>query len=862
MKRYFAGTSADITERERAGNQVALDILREGIVLLENRDFLPIQPGKKLALFGYGARNSVYGGLGSASIHIREGISVEQGLEREGFAVTTKDYLDRYGLQMLEQERAYYGGIRERCGERILDGVLIMYSEPFVPSAQLRISQRDADGSDTDTAVFVISRCSGEGADRKPVAGDYELSADEIANLEFLERTYTNLIVILNTCGVIDTKRIRALGNLRALVFAGLGAAQTGSGIAEILSGKVSPSGKLASTWAQNYLDYPSAASYAGVDGELDDELYREGIYVGYRWFDAFRVKPAYCFGYGLSYTQFSLLPAGFARDGERVRLSVRVTNTGHTHAGKQVVQLYVRQPRGALRKAVKVLVGYEKTQLLAPSEAQTLTISVAMRELASYDAQRASWVLEQGDYVFLVGGSAEDCQPVGIATLAEGIVTEVCRAVCPPDAPIDELTPEPPDAPAHEGLPVVRFEPSDMLTLRHSYGTADNETPAEFASERPIQLDQVAAGAHTLDELAGNLTVPEMARLLVGNVPDDAGEATRASVFAAGTTISRAVLGDVTENMSPGCTETTVSLLESRGIPKLNVADGNSGLRLAPRFQTDADGNLATSPLFSIGNVDKFALDILEAEGGGAHYWQYPTAFPMATLTAQTWNRELLERCGRIIGEEADALGVDIWMSPSMNIHRNPLCGRNFEYYSEDPLVTGSCATAALAGFARCKHASPCIKHFACNNQEDNRGGTNAHISEQALREIYLKGYEMAVKAMHPRCLMTSLNLVNGVHMANQYDLLTTVLREEWGFDGLVMCDWGATVSDPSDARKYGCSSVPGCIQAGNDLIMPGTRGDIDGLLDAVERGALSVQDLRRSAKRMLRLMLAQLRP
>ena len=312
---------------------------------------------------------------------------------------------------------------------------------------------------------------------------------------------------------------------------------------------------------------------------------------------------------------------------------------------------------------------------------------------------------------------------------------------------------------------------------------------------------------------------------------------------------------------MVPGSTETTVSLLQSRGIPKLNVADGGSGLRLVPEFQTDADGNLATSPLFSIGNVDKFAGDILHKEGGGDHYWQYPTAFPMAMLMAQTWNRALLRECGRVIGTEADIYGTDVWMAPSMNIYRNPLCGRNYEYYSEDPFVTGSCATAALEGFQTCKYAAPCIKHFACNNQEDNRGATNVHISEQALREIYLRGYEMAVRKMHPRSLMTSLNLVNGKHMANQYDLLTTVLRDEWDFDGLVMCDWGTTVSDPSEKRKYSCSSIPGCIHSGNDLIMPGTKGDIEGLLNSVESGELSVEELRLSAKRMLNLMLEQFR-
>ena len=865
MKQYLANRSVEPTDMEKEGAVVALEMLREGAVLLENKGFLPVQEGRKLALYGYGARNTVYGGLGAASIHIRKGVSIEAGLENNGFIVTTKSYLDRYEAQMQAEEDAYYRNIRERCGEKIIEGVFIMYSDPYVPSAQLEITQEDIRDSDTDTAVYVISRCSGEGADRKPIPGDYELSEDEITNLERLEAAYDNLIVILNTCGVIDTKRIRSLQNLKALLFVGMGAAETGTVTAEILSGKVCPSGRLTSTWAEKYLDYPSADTYAAVNGNLDDEEYREGIYVGYRWFDAFQIKPAYCFGYGLSYTEFVMNPAGFKKKGEDIYVSIEVRNVGSTFASKETVQLYVSQPGGSIPKAPKILAGYEKTDLLPPGTCQTLTVAVPLRNLASYDRVRSAWVLESGDYIFYIGNDSEHLIPAGIVRLDSPAVTEQCTPVCADSWPLDEFVPETilPGGYGYTGadLPVLPVSAQEIETQTHDYRTVINKTSSALHRDTPLSFQDVVSGRNTVEELACDLSLNELAHLLVGNVPETAGEVTRASVFASGTSVSTADTGNAIEYIVPGSTETTVSLLQSRGIPKLNIADGGSGLRLAPEFQTDAEGNLATSPLFSIGNVDKFAGDILRKEGGGEHFWQYPTAFPMAMVMSQTWNQALLKRCGEIIGQEADALGVDVWMAPSMNIHRSPLCGRNYEYYSEDPFITGSCAIAALEGFQKCRYSAPCIKHFACNNQEDNRDATNVHVSEQALREIYMKGYEMAVRARHPRCLMTSLNLVNGIHMANQKDLLTTVLRQEWGFDGLVMCDWGTTVSDCKENHKYSCSSIPGCIHAGNDLIMPGTQNDIDGLIHSIENGDLSMDEMLQSAGRMLTLMVSQVR-
>ena len=307
-----------------------------------------------------------------------------------------------------------------------------------------------------------------------------------------------------------------------------------------------------------------------------------------------------------------------------------------------------------------------------------------------------------------------------------------------------------------------------------------------------------------------------------------------------------------------PGASETTGALQKMRKIPKLNLADGGSGVRLVPEFEVNKQGELLTSGLFSIKGVDRIA-DKKPGERqfeGSTLYTQFTTALPMSVMLAQTWNQELLERCGSMIGKEMVAFGVDLWLAPSMNIHRNPLCGRNFEYYSEDPLITGNCGIFMVRGVEQYKGNGATIKHLACNNQEDNRGATNAHVSERALREIYLRGYEMVILKEKPMSMMTSLNLINGIHAANSHDLLTAFARNECGFDGFVMTDWGTTVSHESEQRKYPCSSVAGCIKAGNDLIMPGTRGDVEGIKLAVANGQLSEEELRSCAKNILHVM------
>jgi beta-glucosidase len=300
--------------------------------------------------------------------------------------------------------------------------------------------------------------------------------------------------------------------------------------------------------------------------------------------------------------------------------------------------------------------------------------------------------------------------------------------------------------------------------------------------------------------------------------------------------------------------------MIESPKIPNMVLADGPAGLRLTKSFKVDHDGNVIDDQ-GAFPGMEYIVPDAAKPAipEDAVTYYQYCTAIPIATLLAQTWDVDVIEEAGDIVGEEMEELGVTLWLAPGMNIHRNPLCGRNFEYYSEYPLVAGRCAAADTIGVQKHRGIGTTIKHFAFNNQEDNRMHTNAHVTERAAREIYLKGFEIAVRTAQPMSIMTSYNLINGTHAANNQDLLTAIARDEWGFAGLVMTDWGTTGGiemDPGMTFKYGCSTASGCVRAGNDLTMPGSQADVDDIVTAVGN-TITLGDLQACAKRILNILM-----
>ena len=831
MAKIYASRSPEISLREERNMARARKIATQGMVLLENNGALPLQGVKTLAAFGSGVRRTIKGGTGSGDVNSRTVINVEQGLLEAGYTLTSGDWLTRYDAvcDRLHAERT--AQVTEKMKEGGFQAVLeFVFNNPNREADVPEITREDL-AVKADAALYVIARNSGEGADRHPTAGDYELTEAEKQNLLTLSEAYDQVIVILNVGGVVDTKFIRGLPNLGALLLMSQAGNITGHALADVLSGKAAPSGHLTTTWAENYMDYPSADTFSHMNGNTEDEYYTEGIYVGYRYFDSFNVTPAYPFGYGKSYTEFSLSDAGAAVSGDLIRVKATVKNTGSRYAGRESVQVYYSAPAGHLEKPYQELAGFAKTGELAPGAAETVEISFPVASMASYCEKCASWVLEPGLYWIRVGTDSRHTHIAAAVNIPEKKAVSVLqnRVVCDTELELIHPTGDPfsyaGEAEEKAAAPVLTADLSRIATETVTYRSAYEEMTTEKTGV--ITIQDVFAGKASLEELVAQLTVEELADLCVG--------ASRGN-FGGTPTIGMDSLS------VPGAAgDTTSKLLKSRGIPNIALPDGPAGLRLQKHFVADAAGNVipglgedALGGLFSLMNPVK-----PERPADAIDYYQYCTAIPIATMLAQTWDLSAVEEAGDIVGEEMEEFHCSLWLAPGMNIHRNPLCGRNFEYYSEDPLLAGRCAAADTKGVQKHPGRGTCIKHYALNNNEDNRQGINCHCPERAIREIYVKGFEIAVKESQPLSLMTSYNLINGEHAANKYDTVTALLRDEWGFEGLVMTDWGTTGdifgNEETQKGKYHPSIAAGCVKAGNDLTMPGSQADINSILQSV---------------------------
>ncbi len=866
MAKIYASSSPEVSEREIRNGSRSRAIAPQGMVLLENNGALPLTgtPGK-IALYGNGARRTIKGGTGSGDVNSREVVNIEQGLKDAGFTIVTTDWIDRDCANVDAKHNEYNMKLLQGFKERGPAAIMDIFNNPFIPPCIIPVENEDLHTDETDTALFVISRNSGEGKDRRDAAGEYELFDEEIEAIRKVAAAYAKTIVILNVGSVIDMKALKAIDGIDAILLMSQAGNYGGYALADALTGKSYPSGHLTTTWGVNYTDYPAADTFSHRNGNLDDEYYTEGIYVGYRYFDTFNVTPQYPFGYGLSYTAFDVACTDVTADEQNVTVTVRVTNTG-SFRGREVVQVYVSAPDGALEKPYQELRGYAKTKELAPGESQVLEISFATKTMASYSCEKAAWILTPGTYYVRAGVHSRATKVVAALTLPAEVITEQLANRLVSAEPLTTLSKagHAPYSYAEEeaekaAAKVIALDPAKFETVTAVYSGPHAEIP-KTDKDFMITLDDVKAGRATLDELVSQLTPFEMATLCVGT--DRSGGAGGPQIGASSAAC-------------PGAAGDTTSLMiDDRKIRNLILPDGPAGLRLAPVFKTDADNNVLP------GSVPFPGLEfLLEAykdspempkEPEGAKTWyQYTTAIPIATLLAQTWDIDAIEDAGDIVGGEMEEFGSDLWLAPGMNIHRNPLCGRNFEYYSEDPLVAGRSAAADTRGVQKHRSAGTTIKHFAFNNQEDNRNHVSSNIDERTIREIYLKGFEIAVKEAQPKSIMTSYNLINGEHTANSYDLITAIARDEWGFEGFVMTDWGTTGSmhalsgAEENAPKYGDSYASGCIKAGNDLTMPGSDADVEDILNALGKKEgevpypITLGDLQSCAKHILKVIM-----
>lgn len=850
MAEYFASRSGEISQREKEHMNQVRELAGECMVILKNDGVLPLKETGKIALYGNGARRTVKGGTGSGDVYSRSVVSIEDGLEAAGFEIAGREWMDEYDRIRKEARAAYDEEVKCQAREKGVPEFSIEFGSPFREPDIPEIRTRE----EADLAVYVIARNSGEGADRFCRKGDYLLTDRELQALKFLGENYDRVVVILNVGNVIDLSQMMQIPGIDAVLLAGQAGNVGGYAVADVLTGKSIPSGKLTDTWAADYSDYPSSATFSHNNGNLNDEYYEEGIYVGYRYFDTFGVDPLYCFGYGSSYTQFQIETLAVTTDGTTVSVNVKVTNTGNEYPGKEVVQIYYSAPEGELEKPYQELAAFGKTKLLQPGESEEMTISWPVASMASYSERQAAWILETGTYYIRVGNSSRSTHVEAAVKVTERIVTEQLRNLFHDEDPVrewDRKNAVPYSYPEEEAekAAAVRLTVDGSSMECRSVRYTD-EVPGMTGGEGKEKLtaDDVRSGRATLEALVSQLTVEEMAELCNGTASGGVAEG------------GEAVIGSSSAAVPGAAGDTTSLMLEDRNIRNIILADGPAGLRLMPHFEVTGDGKMI--PRGSILGQVCEEENSGKTQEGSVEYYQYCTAIPIATTLAQSWNMDLIQTAGEIVGREMEEFHVTLWLAPGMNIHRNPLCGRNFEYYSEDPLLSGLCAAADTRGVQSHAGLGTTIKHYAANNQEDNRMYTNAHISERALREIYLKGFEIAVKTSQPMSIMTSYNLLNGEHTANHRDLLTAAAREEWGFAGLIMTDWGTT----EDTRKifgfgelkYTYSSPEGCIRAGNDLQMPGCRKNIDALIRAVrEEKTLTEAELQQCAYRILKIVL-----
>jgi beta-glucosidase len=789
-----------LSELEIRHRTLAREAAVEGIVLLKNEGVLPLSTASAIALLGSGAEKTIKGGIGSGDVNNRENISIYQGMKEAGVTITSEDWLEDY------EER--YKNARNVWKEKILedakhvDNPFDAYaSNPFILPEGRAVEAKDIAGA--KAAVYVLSRISGEGKDRRRVKGDYYLSEREAADLFFLNEKKIPVILLLNAGGPIElTDILENTENIKAILNISQPGQESGYAVADILLGNCVPSAKLTATWARRYEDCPFAENYSYLNGNLDTEEYKEGIFVGYRYFDSFGKKPLFPFGFGLSYTEFKIEFKGIETSEKELTVEMKVTNIGDTYAGKEVVQIYASLPQTEVKKEYRRLVGYAKTKLLQPGEAETLKITVGQKELAYFSEEKHQWIIEKGTYGIWTGNSS--------VSLEYSSTVKVEQSVSLEDSCVLENTAE--------------IEEELWKTYECRKTTADNSRCIVFTPHP--EEKKIYRSAYATEQMTEDL-IP----LLYGNIAE-----TTSTLGAAGIRV-------------PGTAgETTEGLLDKYGIPSLIMADGPAGIRLQQHYEVDR----ATDTVYGIGVLgaleNGFLVDREEHEGAD-QYYQYCTAFPVGTVMAQTWNRDLMQRFGEAVALEMEAFHVNLWLAPGLNIQRNPLCGRNFEYYSEDPFLSGTLAASVTKGVQCHKGCGVTIKHFACNNQEDNRMGVDVKISERTLREIYLRGFEIAVKEGQPTAIMSSYNLVNGVHAANSKDLCTRIARKEWGFDGVIMSDWNTTVpEDGSVAWK--------CAAAGNDIIMPGNAEDAESIRNAYRNGDLTEEEIRSCAGRILELI------
>lgn len=759
--------------------KTAAQVVSEGIVMLKNdNDALPLNPDDEIALFGRIQLHYYKSGTGSGGmVNVSKITGIPDGLLENGVSVN-EELLDVY--RKWDSENPFDLG--DGWGKE-------PWSQTEMPLDEALVAHVS---ESSHTAIVIIGRTAGEEQDNSLHEGSYLLTAAEKDMLAKVRRHFPKMIVLLNVGNIIDMNELLSF-DPDSVLYVWQGGMTGGTGTADVLTGKISPCGKLTDTIAANVNDYPSAPYF----GDPYRNFYSEDIYVGYRYFETFaRDKVLYPFGFGLSYTTFDIAITGAKQLSDKWDFTVKVTNTGN-YSGKEVVQIYCKAPQGRLGKPSRVLCGYEKTDTLAPGKSQVMTISVSNAQIASYDDSGVTghahcFVLEEGTYRFYAGSDVRSAKEFyHCPQNSTEVISRHEQALAPVES-FDRIHPE-----ISEGRYVIRMENVPLSHVDEAKRRQDN-LPKEipFTGDKGIRLADVKNGTHTMDEFIAQLTDYDLSCMIRG-------EGMNSPKVTAGTA---AAFGGVSDELT------------ALGIPCGCCDDGPSGMRLD-----------CGTKAFSL---------------------------PNGTMIACTFNRTLVRELFSLTGLEMIANKVDCLLGPGMNIHRHPLNGRNFEYFSEDPFLTGTIASAQLKGL-HSAGVTGTIKHFCGNNQETDRHDTNAVISERALREIYLKGFEIAVKEGNADSIMTTYGPVNGVWTAANYDLTTQILRNDWGFTGFAMTDWWAKINRRGQAVDK--SDLAAMAMAQNDVYMVcscGAQND-DNILASLKDGSLQRSELQRCAANICRFLM-----
>ncbi len=779
----------------KGNKELSKNAAKEGMVLLKNNEHvLPLKKGTKVALFGKGSFDYVKGGGGSGDVTVEYCRNLYDGMK-----------MQKSHVHVYEELSDFY---RENVKNQYVNGAVPgMTVEPVIPADLIKSSR-----AYTDTAIITICRYSGEAWDRRSTVdvaddnlskqeeyltkksaelferGDFYLTHAETSMVNTIKEVFSKVIIVMNVGGMVDTSWFVKEDRIQSVLMAWQGGMEGGAAAAELLCGIGNPSGKLSDTLANSLEDYPSTSQF---HESVDYVEYTEDIYVGYRYFETIPKaydKVNYPFGYGLSYTDFQWSVQSIAEHDSNIRIRVNVNNTGNMD-GKEVIQIYVGAPQGVLGKPAKSLIAFQKTRLLKVGESQIVNFEFPVDSMASYDdigkVQKSAYVLEAGDYVFYIGNSVRNVEKADfVYKVAKNKITEQLSEKIAPTSLKERMTADG----SYERLPISQGnDPDENRLQKIPFDKVEGYTPSIRAvSSHHISNGVLKEGIHSLLEVAdGTLSLDEFLEQMTDSE------------------VAHLLGGQPNTGV---CNTLGYGNMPEYGIPNIMTADGPAGLRILPECGV------------------------------------YTTAWPCSTLLACTWDSDIVFAVGEAGAMEVKENNMAVWLTPAINIHRSPLCGRNFEYYSEDPLLTGKMGAAMVKGI-QSQHVGATVKHFALNNKETNRRNSDSRVSERASREIYLKAFEIIVKEADPWVIMSSYNIINGHRASENKELLLDILREEWGFTGMVTSDW------------WTCAEHYKEVKAGNDVKMG--CGYPERLLQAKDLGLISRKEMNDCAKRVLALIL-----